>query len=207
MPDTPFLCYLATGVVHAPDQAPAGYIEAYRGRFDDGWEAWRERAFARQVDRRGARGDDADRAPELGARWDDPPADQRRLYARIQEVFAGFVTHTDPHIGRCRTSYEATGPLHDTLVLAISDNGTSGEGGPTGSCNEHRFPTTASTTSPTRSPASTSWAATAPTTTTPGGGRGPATRRSGSGSATPGWAGCGRHSSRTGRGRRRRGRG
>ena len=139
-PGKPFFCYLATGAVHAPHQAPASYIDAYRGQFDDGWEAWRERTFARQVA--------AGVVPEgttLGERppwvpdWARLSPDERRLYARFMEVFAGFVTHTDAQIGRVLDFLRATDLLDDTLVLLISDNGTSGEGGPTGSFNEHRF--------------------------------------------------------------------
>ena len=139
-PGKPFFCYLATGAVHAPHQAPTSFIDAYRGQFDDGWEAWRERTFARQVA--------AGIVPEgttLGERppwvpdWAGLPPDERRLYARMMEVFAGFVTHTDAQIGRVLDFLRATDQLDDTLVLLISDNGTSGEGGPTGSFNEHRF--------------------------------------------------------------------
>ena len=71
--------------------------------------------------------------------WAALPPDERRLYARMMEVFAGFVTHTDAQIGRVLDHLRATDQLDDTLVLLISDNGTSGEGGPTGSFNEHRF--------------------------------------------------------------------
>jgi arylsulfatase A-like enzyme len=139
-PGKPFFCYLATGAVHAPHQAPAAYIDAYRGQFDDGWEAWRARTLARQVA--------VGIVPEgtaLGERppwvpdWAGLPPDERRLYARFMEVFAGFVTHTDAQIGRVLDFLRATDQLDDTLVLLISDNGTSGEGGPTGSFNEHRF--------------------------------------------------------------------
>ena len=139
-PGKPWFTYLATGAVHAPHQAPAASIDAYRGRFDDGWEAWRARTFARQVDQ-GIVPD----GTTLGPRppwvpdWAGLAPDERRLYARMMEVFAGFVTHTDAQIGRVLDFLRATEQLDDTLVLLISDNGTSGEGGPTGSFNEHRF--------------------------------------------------------------------
>ncbi|MCZ7528337.1 MAG: sulfatase-like hydrolase/transferase [Acidimicrobiia bacterium] len=71
--------------------------------------------------------------------WDGLPADERRLYTRMMEVFAGFLTHADAQIGRLLDHLEATGLLDDTLVLLLSDNGASAEGGPTGSFNEHRF--------------------------------------------------------------------
>jgi arylsulfatase A-like enzyme len=139
-PGKPWLCYLATGAMHAPHQAPAPYIDAYRGRFDDGWEAWRRRTFERQV----AAGvvPEGTTLPERPAwvpEWDALPAGERRLYARMMEVYAGFLTHTDAQIGRVLEALRAAGRLDDTLVLLISDNGASAEGGPTGSLNEHRF--------------------------------------------------------------------
>jgi arylsulfatase len=139
-PGRRFFCYFAPGAMHAPHQAPRPFIDAYRGRFDAGWEAWREATFARQLA--------AGVVPEgtrLGERpswvppWDELPADERRLYARMMEVFAGFLTHTDAQIGRLLDFLRAAGHLDDTLVLLISDNGASAEGGPTGSLNEHRF--------------------------------------------------------------------
>lgn len=140
VPGKPFFCYLATGAVHAPHHAPRSYIDAYRGQFDDGWEAWRERAFARQVEGGIVPGGTTlTPRPEWVPDWTSLPADERRLYARMMEVFAGFVTHTDAQIGRVLDFLRAGGLLDDTLVLLISDNGTSAEGGPTGSFNEHRF--------------------------------------------------------------------
>jgi arylsulfatase len=139
-PGKPWFCYLATGAMHAPHQAPAAYIDAYRGAFDDGWEAWRERTFARQLAEGIVPEDTAlTERPSWVPAWDTLSADERRLYARMMEVFAGFLTHTDAQIGRVVDHLRATGQLDDTLVLLISDNGTSGEGGPTGSLNEHRF--------------------------------------------------------------------
>jgi arylsulfatase A-like enzyme len=139
-PDKPFLCYLATGAVHAPHQAPAEHIDAYRGRFDDGWEAWRRRTFDRQLaEGIVPEGTVLTERPPWVPAWEALPAAEQRLYARFMEVFAGFVTHTDAQIGRVLDFLRATDLLEDTLVLLLSDNGTSGEGGPTGSFNEHRF--------------------------------------------------------------------
>jgi arylsulfatase len=139
-PDRPFFCYLATGAVHAPHQAPASYIDAYRGRFDGGWEAWRRETFERQV-RAGVvpAGTTLTERPSWVPDWDALPADRRGLYARMMEVFAGFLTHADAQIGRVLDHLRVTGLLDDTLVIVISDNGASAEGGPTGSLNEHRF--------------------------------------------------------------------
>jgi arylsulfatase len=139
-PGKPWLCYLATGAMHAPHQAPAPYIDAYRGRFDDGWEAWRRRTFERQVAAGVVpEGTTLPERPPWVPDWDGLPADDRRLYARMMEVYAGFLTHTDDQIGRVLDALRASGRLDDTLVLLISDNGASAEGGPTGSLNEHRF--------------------------------------------------------------------
>jgi len=139
-PDRPFLCYLATGAMHAPHQAPTDDIDAYRGRFDGGWEAWREATFARQVAAGVVpEGTTLTGCPPWVPAWNDLPPERRALYARMMEVFAGFLTHTDAQIGRVLDFLRRTGLLDDTLVLLISDNGASAEGGPTGSFNEHRF--------------------------------------------------------------------
>ncbi|WP_279235683.1 arylsulfatase [Nocardioides sp. SR21] len=133
----PFFCYLALGAAHAPHQVPPEWIEPYVGQFDDGWEAWRQRAFDRQV----AEGvvppgtTLTERPPWVPA-WDDLSADERRLFARYMEVFAGFVTHTDHHLGRLFDHLEERGLADDTLVMILSDNGASAEGGPTGTINE-----------------------------------------------------------------------
>ncbi|HVM65221.1 MAG TPA: sulfatase-like hydrolase/transferase, partial [Acidimicrobiales bacterium] len=108
--------------------------------FDDGWEAYRHKALERQI----ALGivppgtelsrDDPD-VPE----WHSFSAEQRRLFARMMEVYAGFLTHTDHHIGRLLDFLETFGELDNTLVMLISDNGASSEGGPMGSVNENLF--------------------------------------------------------------------
>jgi arylsulfatase len=141
-PDRPFFCYLATGAQHAPHQAPPEWIARYAGRFDDGWEAWRERTFRRQVDAGVVpAGTVLSPRPSWIPAWDELPADQQRLYARMQEVFAGFLSHTDHHLGRFLAHLEALGLLEDTLVVVLSDNGASAEGGIHGSVNENRFAT------------------------------------------------------------------
>ena len=139
-PGKPFMCYFAPGAVHAPHQAPRSYIDAYAGQFDDGWEAWRQRAFQRQVAAGVVpEGTTLMERPDWVPDWESLPADERRLCARMMEAFAGFLTHTDEQIGRVIEHLRVTGLLDDTLVLLISDNGASAEGGPTGSFNEHRF--------------------------------------------------------------------
>jgi arylsulfatase len=126
--------------MHAPHQAPSAWIDRFRGRYDDGWEAFRERAFDRQreigVVPAGAA---LPEHPPWIPRWNELPADERRLYARMMEVYAGFLAHTDHQIGRLLEFLAGRGLLDDTLVFLLSDNGASAEGGPLGSYNEHRF--------------------------------------------------------------------
>ncbi|MCC7076977.1 MAG: arylsulfatase [Acidimicrobiia bacterium] len=139
-PDRPFFLWFATGATHSPHHVPADWIERYRGRFDAGWDEWRESTLARQaalgVVPAGTRL--SDRPPWVQA-WADLPERERDLYARMQEVFAAFLTHTDHQLGRLIDHIEASGELDNTIVVVTSDNGTSGEGGPHGSVNELRF--------------------------------------------------------------------
>ncbi len=139
-PEKPFFLYFATGATHAPHQAPRHWIDQYRGRFDDGWEAWRARAFARQVESGIVpKGTILSERPAWIPEWSALPAEERRLFARMMEAFAGFLAHTDAQIGRVLAAIEQLGVADDTLVLVLSDNGASAEGGPIGSFNEHRF--------------------------------------------------------------------
>ncbi|MBI4345511.1 MAG: arylsulfatase [Elusimicrobia bacterium] len=139
-PDDPFFLYLALGAGHAPHQAPRSYIDRYRGAFDHGWDTERERILARQI----AMGV-VPQGTTLTPRnpgvvpWDVVPSEQQRLYARMQEVFAGFMEHADEQIGDLVDFLDRYGRLDDTLILVLSDNGASGEGGPHGSANEYRY--------------------------------------------------------------------
>ncbi|HZN15667.1 MAG TPA: arylsulfatase [Acidimicrobiales bacterium] len=139
-PDKPFFLYFATGAMHAPHHAPRDWIDRYRGHFDDGWEAWRQATFERQVAAGIVPGNTTllDRPPWVQD-WSALSADERRLFARMMEVFAGFLSHTDAQIGRLLDFLASIDALDNTLVLLFSDNGTSAEGGPVGSLNEHRF--------------------------------------------------------------------
>ena len=137
--DKPFFLYFATGACHSPHQPPPPYLQRYRGRFDDGWDVWRERTFARQV----AEGllpstTELSARPDWVPAWADLDADDRRLYARYMEAFAGFLTHTDAQLGRLVAWLRETGDLDNTLLMVLSDNGASSEGGPTGSLNDVR---------------------------------------------------------------------
>src|SRR5262249_62164527 len=139
-PGKPFFLYFATGATPAPPQAPADWIDRSRGHFDAGWEAWRVEAFARQLEL-GVVPDGttlADR-PSWVRPWESLSGDQRRLLARQMEVFGGVLSHTDHQIGRLVAALDELGVPEDTLFVRLSDNGTSAEGGPTRSVNEHRF--------------------------------------------------------------------
>ncbi|HSS10704.1 MAG TPA: sulfatase-like hydrolase/transferase, partial [Acidimicrobiales bacterium] len=132
-PEKPFFLYFATGAMHAPHHVGKEWIERYRGHFDDGWEAWRRQTFARQQDLNVVpAGTSLTERPAWVQAWDSLPADERRLFARMMEVFAGFLTHTDAQIGRILDFLETIGALDNTLVILLSDNGTSAEGGPLG---------------------------------------------------------------------------
>ncbi len=138
-PSRPFLLWYASGAPHAPHQAPPEWIERYRGRFDAGWDVWRADVFERQR-AIGIVAADATLPPlpPWVEPWDaiDPP--RQRLYARMMEVFAGFVSHLDHHLGRLLAHLEATGERDNTIVVMVSDNGASAEGGPNGAWNQLR---------------------------------------------------------------------
>ncbi|MBS1786367.1 MAG: arylsulfatase [Acidobacteria bacterium] len=135
--DKPFFMNLAYGAAHAPLQVHKKYIEMYKGKFDKGWDKVREETLARQK-KMGIVPPNAilpPRNPNIKA-WDELTADQRRLYARLQEVFAGFLTHADENIGRLINFLEEIGQLDNTILIVVSDNGASQEGRLTGSFNE-----------------------------------------------------------------------
>ncbi|MFW7380615.1 MAG: arylsulfatase [Oligoflexus sp.] len=136
----PFFLYFAPGAVHAPHHAPAAYIKKYQGRFDQGWDKVREETLARQKNI-GIVPQDTQLAPrpEVIKAWDQLSADEKRLYARFQETFAGFLEHTDAQFGRLLDAIETAGKLENTIIIVTSDNGASGEAGPEGSFNEARF--------------------------------------------------------------------
>jgi arylsulfatase len=135
--EKPFFLNLAYGAAHAPLHAPKKYIDMYRGRFDKGWDKVREETLARQK-RMGivpANTVLPPRNPNIKA-WDSLTSDERRLYARFQEVFAGFLTHADENIGRLISFLEETDQLDNTILIVVSDNGASQEGRLTGTFNE-----------------------------------------------------------------------
>ena len=139
-PDKPFFLWFTPGACHAPHQAPAAWIEPYRGRFDHGWDAWRDEVFARQV-ASGLLplGTALSERPSWVPAWDSLTDDEHRLYARMMEVYAGFLTHTDAQVQRVLDFIDRLGELDDTIVIVMSDNGASAEGGAKGSFNEQYF--------------------------------------------------------------------
>jgi arylsulfatase A-like enzyme len=138
MPDKPFFAYFAPGAAHAPHQVPKEWSDRYKGKFDHGWDALREQIFARQKEQ-GVVPDDTDLTPrpdEIPA-WEDMPDVLKPVLARQMEVFAGFLEHTDHHVGRLIDALEDLEVLDDTLVYYIvGDNGASAEGTINGSFNE-----------------------------------------------------------------------
>ncbi len=139
-PNKPFFLYFAPGAMHAPHHVAPEWIEPYRGRFDDGWDVFRERAFARQQELGLVpAGTELSRHDPDVAEWASLSDDERRVYARMMEVFAGFFTHTDHEIGRLLDFLDELGELDNTIVMLCSDNGASSEGGPHGSVNENLF--------------------------------------------------------------------
>jgi arylsulfatase len=138
MPDKPFFMYFAPGATHAPHHAPKRFSDKYKGRFDAGWDAIRDETIARQKEL-GVIPADAELTarPEEISAWDDVPEMLKPVLARQMEVYAGFMEHTDHHIGRLIDSLEDLGILEDTLVyVMVGDNGASAEGTPNGTFNE-----------------------------------------------------------------------
>ena len=139
-PDKPFFMNFCPGATHAPHHVPKEWADRYAGKFDEGWDVYREKTFARQKASGVVPADcelsrhDPD-VPDWGSLSDD----QRRLYSREMEVFAGFLSHTDHHIGRLIEFLRTIGQLDNTLIMVVSDNGASAEGGVTGTTNEARF--------------------------------------------------------------------
>ncbi|MBI2218143.1 MAG: arylsulfatase [Candidatus Rokubacteria bacterium] len=138
-PERPFFLYVAFGACHWPHHAPQPYLEKYRGRYDEGWDAVREARLARQKTF-GIVPPSTELAPRNPgvAAWAALSADERRVFARLQEAYAAFLEHTDVQIGRLLASLGSIGRLDDTLVVLLSDNGASPEGGATGALNERK---------------------------------------------------------------------
>ena len=149
-PDKPWYLWFCPGANHAPHHAPQEYIDKYKGTFDDGYEAYREWVLPRMIERgHPARGHGAD-ADQPDARghvrrgdavrpWDTLSDDEKRLFSRMAEVYAGFSEYTDAQVGRIVDYLEESGQLENTIIFYCADNGASGEGSPNGSVNEGKF--------------------------------------------------------------------
>jgi arylsulfatase len=156
VPDKPFFMYFCPGATHAPHHVAPEWVERYEGKFDMGYERYRELVFERQKEL-GIFPEDAELTPlnpyadetsadgkpwnqvDVVRPWDSLSDDEKRLFSRMAEVYAGFLSHTDAEIGRLLDFLEETGELENTIVVFVSDNGASGEGGPNGSVNENKF--------------------------------------------------------------------
>ncbi len=139
-PDKPFFMYFCPGAMHAPHHVPKEWADRYKGKFDAGWESLREQIFKRQKQMGivPAEAELSRHDPDV-PRWDLSSVEEKKLYARMMEVFAGFLTHTDFHIGRLFEFLKKLGELDNTLIMVLSDNGASSEGGPQGMVNEALF--------------------------------------------------------------------
>src|SRR5256884_3968373 len=158
-PEKPFCLYYAPGACHAPHHVPKEWIEKYKGRFDVGYEAMREQTLERQkklgivpedtelpsinpigtpADRTGPKGQPFP-TMDFTRPWESLSDDERKLFCRMAEVYAGFLAHADDQIGRLLAYLEETDQLENTMIVLVSDNGASGEGGPNGSLNENKF--------------------------------------------------------------------
>ena len=149
-PDKPWYLWYCPGANHAPHHAPKDYIEKYKGKFDDGYEAYREWVLARMVEK-GILPKGTKLTPvnpmsagtfidgDMVRPWKSLSAEEKKLFSRMAEVYAAFSEYTDVQIGRVIDYLEESGQLDNTLIFYCADNGASGEGSPGGSVNENRF--------------------------------------------------------------------
>jgi len=135
-PHRPFFHYLAFGACHWPHHVPREYIDRYRGRYDAGWDVIRAQRLEKQL-ALGVVPPNTRIAPlNPGVEpWADLTDDVRKVSVRLQETYAGFLEHTDAEIGRLVDYLESIGQLDNTMIVLLSDNGASAEGGPTGAIN------------------------------------------------------------------------
>jgi len=155
-PDKPWFSYFCPGAGHAPHHVFKEWADRYAGRFDMGYERYREIVLANQKKLgvvpphtelspmnpyADVKGPDGQPWPlqDTVRPWDGLSADEKKLFSRMAEVFAGFLSYTDAQIGRILDYLEESGQLDNTIIVVISDNGASGEGGPNGSVNEVKF--------------------------------------------------------------------
>jgi arylsulfatase A-like enzyme len=149
-PDKPWYMHFCPGANHAPHQAPQEFIDKYKGKFDDGYEAYREWVLPRMIERgilpEGTQLTEMNPMSEETASpgdavrpWDSLSDEEKRLFSRMAEVYAGFSEHADSQVGRIIDYLEESGQLDNTIIFYAADNGASGEGGPDGMVNENMF--------------------------------------------------------------------
>lgn len=149
-PSRPWYMWFCPGANHAPHHAPQEYIDKYKGKFDDGYEAYREWVLPRMIKKgvlpEGTQltpinplPDDVANPGDVVRPWNTLNADEKKLFSRLAEVYAGFSEYTDAQVGRIIDYLEKSGQLENTIVLYAADNGASGEGSPNGSVNENKF--------------------------------------------------------------------
>ena len=149
-PSRPWFLWFCPGANHAPHHAPKDYIEKYKGKFDDGYEAYREWVLPRMIEKgilpKGTKltpinpmPPEMANAADMVRPWDSLSAEEKRLFSRMAEVYAAYSEYTDAQVGRIIDYLEKSGQLDNTLVIYCADNGASGEGSPSGSVNENKF--------------------------------------------------------------------
>jgi arylsulfatase len=149
-PSKPFYMWFNPGANHAPHHSPAEYTAKYAGKFDEGYDAYRDWVVGRMKEKGilpentdmvdfNPMPEDMANAADYVRPWDELNADEKKLFARMAEVYAGFSEYTDAQVGRIIDYLEETGQLENTIVLYAADNGASGEGSPSGSVNENKF--------------------------------------------------------------------
>jgi arylsulfatase len=151
-PSKPWFMWFCPGANHAPHHSPKAYADKYRGKFDDGYEAYREWVLPRMIEKGLFPSDTAltpinpmpkavaDTVPGDAVRpWNSLNDDEKKLFSRMAEVYAGFSEYTDAQVGRIIEYLEQTRQLENTLIFYCADNGASGEGSPNGSVNENKF--------------------------------------------------------------------
>jgi len=139
-PDKPFFMYFCPGAGHAPHHIFSEWADRYAGKFDMGWDALRELIFENQT-QLGLLPEGTElspRDPDV-PEWDSLSDDEKTLYTRMMQVFAGYVSYTDHQFNRVLDFLERIGELDNTLIMFVSDNGASPEGGAVGSTNEFNF--------------------------------------------------------------------
>ncbi len=149
-PSRPWFMWFCPGANHAPHHAPTEWADKYKGKFDDGYEAYREWVLPRMIEKgilpEGTDLSEMNPMPDGTYSklddvrpWDSLSDDEKRLFSRMAEVYAGFSEYTDHQVGRIVDYLEQSGQLDNTLILYCADNGASAEGSPNGSVNENRF--------------------------------------------------------------------